>query len=142
MSNYNQVVASNQFALPVLGYLMCTQQWPVMELGQIDCCREWGYNNSFKLRGCPRSKGGRTLCAVEMGCKATKINGEVRLLGNEDPALEMVREFEEQAARTGRLSIFKEATECAEEFGLEIDLEHVQKIRTKVRKCQIDKLKD
>lgn len=77
-----------------------------------------------------------------MGCKATKINGEVRLLGNEDPAMEMVREFEEQAARTGRLSIFKEAAECAEEFGLEIDLEHVQKIRTKVRKCQIDKLKD
>ena len=90
----------------------------------------------------PRSKGGRTLCAVEMGCKATKINGEVRLLGNEDPAMEMVREFEEQAARTGRLSIFKEAVECAEEFGLEIDLEHVQKIRTKARKCQIDKLKD
>lgn len=77
-----------------------------------------------------------------MGCKATKINGEVRLLGIEDPAMEMVREFEEQAARTGRLSIFKEAVECAEEFGLEIDLEHVQKIRTKVRKCQIDKLKD
>lgn len=77
-----------------------------------------------------------------MGCKATKINGEVRLLGIEDPAMEMVREFEEQAARTGRLSIFKKAVECAEEFGLEIDLEHVQKIRTKVRKCQIDKLKD
>ena len=77
-----------------------------------------------------------------MGCKATKINGEVRLLGNEDPAMEMVREFEEQAARTGRLSIFKEAVEWTEEFGLEIDLEHVQKIRTKVRKCQIDKLKD
>ena len=71
-----------------------------------------------------------------------EINGEVRLLGNEDPAMEMVREFEEQAARTGRLSIFKEAVECAGEFGLEIDLEHVQKIRTKVRKCQIDKLKD
>lgn len=90
----------------------------------------------------PRSKGGRTLCAVEMGCKATKINDEVRLLGNEDPAMEMVREFEEQAARTGPLSIFKEAVECAEESGLEIYLEHVQKIRTKVRKCQIDKLKD
>jgi len=61
----------------------------------------------------PRSKGGRRLCSVEMGCKATKINGEVRLLGNEDPAMEMVREFEEQ--------------------------EHVQKIRTKVCKCLIDK---
>ena len=31
-----RLVASNQFALPVLGYLMWTQQWPVMELKQID----------------------------------------------------------------------------------------------------------
>ena len=38
LSDYNRVVASNQFALPVLGYLMWTQQWPVMELKQIDCC--------------------------------------------------------------------------------------------------------
>ena len=42
LSDYNRVVASNQFALPVLGYLMWTQQWPVMELKQIDCCQEWG----------------------------------------------------------------------------------------------------
>ena len=36
LSDYNRVVASNQFALPVLGYLMWKQQWPVMELKQID----------------------------------------------------------------------------------------------------------
>ena len=36
LSDYNRVIASNQFALPVLGYLMWTQQWPIMELKQID----------------------------------------------------------------------------------------------------------
>ena len=28
---------------------------------------------------------------------------------------------------------------CAEDFGLELDLEHAQKIKTEVRKCQIEK---
>ena len=32
LSDYNRVTASNQFALPVLGYLMWTQQWPVMDI--------------------------------------------------------------------------------------------------------------
>ena len=32
LSDYNRVVASNQFALPVLGYLMWTQHWPVTDL--------------------------------------------------------------------------------------------------------------
>ena len=41
----------------------------------------------------------------------------------------MVREFEEQTARTGRRSILKEAVKCTEEFGLELDLERAQKIR-------------
>ena len=86
----------------------------------------------------PRSKGGWRLRSVEMDYKATKIKGAVRLHSNEDPALEMVREFEEQAARTRRRSIFKEAVKCAEEFGLELDLEHMQKIRTDVRECQIE----
>ena len=36
LSDYNRVVASNQFVLPVLGYLMWTHQWPVIKLKQID----------------------------------------------------------------------------------------------------------
>ena len=44
--------------------------------------------------------------SVEVQYKATKIKGAVRLHGNEDPALAMVREFEEQPARTRRRSIF------------------------------------
>ena len=36
LSDHNRVTASNQFALPVLGYLMWTQQWPVMDIQEID----------------------------------------------------------------------------------------------------------
>ena len=36
LSDHNRVTASNQFALPVLGYLMWTQQWPVTELERLD----------------------------------------------------------------------------------------------------------
>ena len=150
MSDYNRVVASNQFALPVLGYLMWTQQWSLMGIKQIDreACKivvESGGRHpcsSILLLYVPRSEGGRGLRSVEMEYKATKIKGAVRLHGNEDPSLGMVPEFEEQAARTWRRSIFKEAAKFAEEFWLELDLEHVQKIKMEVRKCQIEKLED
>ena len=36
LSDYNRVVASNQFALPVLGYLMWTQTWSVTDLKIVD----------------------------------------------------------------------------------------------------------
>ena len=36
LSDHNRVTASNQFSLPVLGYLMWTQQWPVTELKKLD----------------------------------------------------------------------------------------------------------
>ena len=36
LSDYNRVVASNQFALPVLGYLMWTQHWLVTDLKIVD----------------------------------------------------------------------------------------------------------
>ena len=48
----------------------------------------------------PRSKGEWGLRSIEMENKATKIKGAVRLHANEDPALGMVRELDEQAART------------------------------------------
>ena len=36
LSDENRIIASNQFALPVLSYLMRTQRWPLTELGRID----------------------------------------------------------------------------------------------------------
>lgn len=34
--DYNKVQASNQFAIPVLSYLMPTQCWPIAELKRLD----------------------------------------------------------------------------------------------------------
>ena len=36
LSDYYKVVASNQFALPVLAYSMWTQVWPIAELQRLD----------------------------------------------------------------------------------------------------------
>ena len=66
LSDHNRVTASNQFALPVLGYLMWTQQWPVMDIQEIDrkarkiviengVRHPCGSNAIFYL---PRDKGG------------------------------------------------------------------------------------
>ncbi|XP_022783739.1 uncharacterized protein LOC111324448 [Stylophora pistillata] len=150
LSDYSRVVASNQFALPVLGYLMWTQQWPMMELKQIDREARKIVVESEGRHPCslnallymPRSRGGRGLRSVEMEYKATKIKDAVRLHGNEDRALGMVREFEEQAARMGRRSIFKEVAKCAEDLGLELDLEHAQGIKKEVRRCQTEKFEE
>jgi len=55
--------------------------------------------------------------------RLTKVKGAVRLYCNEDPAMKMVREFEEQAEELGQRSMVKEAFRFAEELGLELDLE-------------------
>ena len=36
LSDFNRVIATNQFALPVLNYLMWTQHWSITELRAVD----------------------------------------------------------------------------------------------------------
>ena len=36
LSDHSRVVATNQYALPVLSYLMWTQTWPLAQLQQVD----------------------------------------------------------------------------------------------------------
>ena len=36
LSDHNRLTASNQFALPLLSYLMWTQHWPLTELRKLD----------------------------------------------------------------------------------------------------------
>ena len=150
LSDHNRVIASNQFALPVLGYLMWMQQWPITDLQQIDKeARKIVVENggrhpcgSNALLYLPRSKGGRGLRSVEMEYKATKVNGAVRLYCNEDPAMKMVWEFEERAEEMGQRSMVKEAFRFAEEIGLELDLEHPRSVKTEVRKCQDERVEE
>ena len=126
------VVASNQFSLPVLGYLMWTQQWPVTDLKTIDREeRKIIVENSGKHPGgstsllyLPREKGGRSLRAAETEYKVTKIKAAVRLYENKDPAMEIVREFEERAELLGHSSLVKDAAKFAEDLGVNVHLNH------------------
>ena len=135
LSDHNRVTASNQFALPVLGYLMWTQQWPVTELKKLDreACKVVVENGGKHPHGStailyilymPREKGGRGLRSIEEEYKVTRIKAAVKLHGNGDPAMAMVREFEERAEELGHSSLVKEAARYAEEMALQLQLEY------------------
>ena len=47
----------------------------------------------------------------------TKTKAAVKLYGNGDSAMVMVREFEERAEELGHSSLVKEAAKCAEKMG-------------------------
>ena len=54
----------------------------------------------------------------------TKIKAAVKMYRNGDPAMAMVREFEERAEKLGQSSLGKEAARYAEEMGLQLQLEY------------------
>ena len=132
LSDHNRVTASNQFALPVLGYLMWTQQWPVTELKRLDReARKTVVENGGKhpsgssaILYVPREKGGRGLRSIEKEYKVTKIKVTVKLYRNGDPGTAMVRESEERAEKLGHSSLVKEASRYAEEMGLQLQIEY------------------
>ena len=132
LSDYHCVIASNQFALPAMSYFMWTQHWPITELRQVnrDACKfvtgGGGKHpcGTTSLLYLPRDKGGRGLRSVETEYKETKVEAAVKLYQNRQPAIKMVREFEEQAESKGYQSITKEAGKYAEEYGLQLQLKH------------------
>ena len=71
-----------------------------------------------------REKGGRGLRSIEEEYKVRKIKAAVKLYGNGDTAMAMVREFEERAEELGHSSLVKETAKCAEEMGLQLQLEY------------------
>ena len=115
LSDYHRVIASNQFALPPMSYFMWTQHWPITELRQVDrdarkIVTEGGGKHpcgTTSLLYLPRDKGGRGLRSVETEYKETKVKAAVKLYHNRDPAMKMVREFEEQAESKGYQSMTK-----------------------------------
>ena len=85
---------------------------------------------------------GRGLRSVEMEYKGTRFKGTVRLYCNQDPAIQMMWEFEERAEEMGRRSMVKEALRFAEELGVELNLEHLRIVKTELRKCQVERLEE
>ena len=106
------MIASNQSALPAMSYFMWTQHWPI-ELIQVDrdarkIVTEGGGKHPFgttSLLYLPRDKGGSGLRSVETEYKETNVKAAVKLYQNRDPAMKMVREFEEQTESKGYQSI-------------------------------------
>ena len=70
----------------------------------------------------PRRVGGRGLMSIEAEYKLTKVKAAVRLYGNSDPTMELVRQFEEKARRTGRHSLIGDAQRFDEELGMKLEL--------------------
>ena len=91
--DHAKVVASNQYALPVLTYLMWTQTWPIANIQQLDqegrnIIAENGGNHlkgSTAILYMSRKLGGRGLKSVENEYKNTKIKEAVKLYCNADP---------------------------------------------------------
>ena len=94
-SNVNRVIATNQFTLPMLSYLMWTQHWPITELRVVDReARKIILENGGKqplsstaVMYLPRHQGGRGLRSVEQEYKLTKIKAAVKLYQNADPTI-------------------------------------------------------
>ena len=70
----------------------------------------------------PRRVGGRGLKLIEAEYKLTKVKAAVRLYNNLDPTMELVRQFEQKARRTGRHSLIGDAQTIAEELGMKLEL--------------------
>ncbi|XP_068716907.1 uncharacterized protein [Montipora capricornis] len=132
LSDYHRVVASNQFAMPAMSYYMWTQHWPITDLKQIDReARKIVVENGGKhpcgstsLLYLSRDKGGRGMRSIETEYKETKIKAAANLYQNRDPAMKIVRDFEERAESMGHQALTKEAAAYAKEYGLELQLEY------------------
>ena len=72
--------------------------------------------------------------SVEAEYKATKIKAAINLYANRDSTIELVRQFEEKAVRTGRRSLIKDAQNYASELDLELVLRHLVERRRSDRK--------
>ena len=132
LSDFNRIVAFNQYALPALTYLMWTQHLPITELQRIDremrkIVVEQGGKHPLGSTGLchlTRQSGGRGLRSVEVEYKAIKIKGALNLFKNEDPTMELVRQSEDRSVRLGHCSIVKEALKYGQELGIKLHLVH------------------
>ena len=124
------MAASNQFALPILAYLMWTLHWSLTDLRNLDrearkiIVSSGGKHplSSTVLLYLAREKGGRGLRSVEDEYKAIKVKSALKLYTNTDPTMQMVRAFEERAENKGHQSLVKDAKNYAEELGLTLQL--------------------
>ena len=146
LSDFNRVIATNQFALPVLNYLMWTQHWPTTELRAVDReTRKLIHENGGKhplsstaVMYLPRHLGGRGLRSVEQEYKLTKIKAAVKLYQNVDPTMRTVRMLEERAVEKGHSSLLTEAHKSAEELEISLSLRYPNPSFTSARTPEVE----
>ena len=134
LSDINRVRGSNQYAMPVLIYLMWTQSWPITEMRVHDrearkiICENGGKHplSSTAIMYLAREKGRRGLRSVEREYRLTKIKAAIKLCENMDPSMRTVQQFEERAVEKGHTSLMKKAHKFAEELGMSLSLEYPQ----------------
>ena len=130
LSGHSKVVATNQYGLPVLSYLMWTETWPLAQLQQVDrearkIMVDGGGNHpqgSTAILYMRRRCEGRGLRSVETIYKDIKIKAAMKLYCSPDPSMEAVRMFEEKSVRGGWHSVIKGVG--VEELGLHLELEY------------------
>ena len=146
LSDFNQVIATNQFALPVLNYLMWTQQWPITELRAVDReARKMIHENGAKhplsstaVMYLPRHPAGRGLRSVEQEYKLTKIKAAVKLYRNADPTRRTVRMFEERAVEKGHSLLLTEAQKYVQELEIGLSLRYLNPSFTLARRPEVE----
>ena len=62
--------------------------------------------------------------SIDTEYKEKKVKAAVNLYQNRDPAMKMVRDFEERAESVGHRALTKEAAVYAKEYGLQLQLEY------------------
>ena len=130
LPDHHKVVVTNHFGLPLLVYFMWTQVWPITGLQRLDReSRKIMVENGGKHPlGAgdllPRRVGDRGLKSIKAEYKLTEVKAAVRLYNNLDPTMELVRQFEEKAQRTGRHSLIGDAQRFAGELGMKLELRY------------------
>ena len=71
---------------------------------------------------------GQGLRSIETEYKETKVNATVNLYQNRDPAMKMVRDFEECVERVEHQALTKEAVVYEKEYGLQLQLEYTDPV--------------
>ena len=111
---------------------MWSQTWSVTDLKIVDreapkiIVKNGGKHpgDSTALVYLPREKDGRGFRAVKTEYKVTQVKTAIRLYENKDPAMGMVREFEERAESLGHRSLVKDAAKFAEDLGVNLHLKY------------------
>ena len=123
-----KVKATQAFALPVLLHHMCTTDWPIDRLNEIDRRTRQVINDngckhrqeSLLLLYLPTSKRGKGLTEIETLYKTTKIKLAHYITSSTDPHVELVRTYQDAKEEKSLRSIIKDARAFATQLGLAI----------------------